>query len=79
MTRAKPDPEVFLAGARALILPAESCIVFEDAAAGIQAAHNAGMKCVGVGDASVLHEADTVIPGFQNLSDAFLHLVTLLA
>ena len=33
VSRAKPDPEVFLAGARELGLPPAECVVFEDAAA----------------------------------------------
>ena len=45
----KPDPEVFLAAARMLGKEPRDCIVFEDAAAGIQAAVNGGMTAVGVG------------------------------
>lgn len=44
----KPDPEVFLSGAEKLGLPRQRCIVIEDAFAGIEAAHRAGMKVVGV-------------------------------
>ena len=65
VSRAKPDPEVFLAGAQALGLAPEECIVFEDAVAGVQAAHNAGMKAVGIGTAEALPEADIVIPGLE--------------
>jgi beta-phosphoglucomutase len=67
ITHAKPHPEVFALGARLLRIKASNCIVFEDAIAGIQAAHNAGMKCVGVGSANTLREADMVIPGFKDL------------
>jgi len=67
ITHAKPHPEVFALGAKLLRTDAVNCIVFEDAIAGIQAAHNAGMKCVGVGSADTLKEADLVIPGFKNL------------
>jgi beta-phosphoglucomutase len=46
--RGKPDPEVFLLGARALnILPAR-CIVLEDAPVGVQAAKAGGMRAIGV-------------------------------
>ena len=45
VTQAKPDPEVFQKGAELLHLPAEECLVFEDAVAGVEAAHRAGMKC----------------------------------
>lgn len=68
VSKAKPDPEVFAKGAEALDLPCESCIVFEDAVAGIQAAHNAGMKAVGVGTRDRLPEADYVISGFDGLT-----------
>ena len=68
VTKAKPDPEVFIKGARALNLTAEECIVFEDAAAGIEAAHNAGMAAVGVGDSQTLAAADYIIHGFKDIS-----------
>jgi len=48
--KAKPDPEVFLLGAKALGIPPAECIVFEDALAGIEAALAAGMTPIGVGD-----------------------------
>jgi beta-phosphoglucomutase len=67
ISRAKPHPEVFALGAKLLQVEPSQCIVFEDAIAGIQAAHNAGMKCIGVGSATVLNEADLVIPGFRDL------------
>lgn len=64
VSKAKPDPEVFLKGAEELgVLPAE-CIVFEDAVAGIRAAHSGGMTAVGVGTKDRLPEADDVISGF---------------
>lgn len=72
VTHAKPDPEVFLAGARAFGTAPKNCVVFEDAVAGVQAAHNAGMKCVGVGSPCILAEADRVISGFSGLSPDFL-------
>ena len=46
--RGKPDPEVFLRAAERLGLPPARCVVFEDAVAGVQAAHNGGMRAVGV-------------------------------
>jgi beta-phosphoglucomutase len=67
ITHAKPHPEVFALGANLLHVKPENCVVFEDAIAGIQAAHNAGMKCIGVGSAATLREADMVIAGFQDL------------
>ncbi len=64
VTHGKPDPEVFLLGAQALGVSPAACVVFEDAVAGIEAAHRGGMKAVGVGAPEVLTDADLVIPGF---------------
>jgi len=68
VTRSKPDPEVFSRGAELLGLAPESCVVIEDAAAGIEAAHRAGMKVIGIGDPEVLKNADLVLPDTQKLS-----------
>ena len=65
---AKPDPEVFIKAAEALKLRNEDCIVFEDAHAGIQAAHAAGMKAVGIGNPDNLPGADIVFPGFAGIT-----------
>lgn len=68
VSRSKPDPEVFSRGAELLGLAPESCVVIEDAAAGVEAAHKAGMKVIGIGDPQVLKNADLVIPGTQKLN-----------
>ena len=47
----KPDPEVFVKAAGMIDLPASSCLVVEDAAAGLEAAKAGGMDCVIVGEA----------------------------
>ena len=44
--RGKPAPDPFLEAARQLNVSPEQCLVFEDTATGIAAAHAAGMKCV---------------------------------
>ncbi len=44
----KPEPAIFLEAARRIGLPAEACIVFEDAPFGIEAARRAGMRAVAV-------------------------------
>jgi len=58
----KPDPDIFLAAARALNVEPRHCVGIEDAASGIQAIKSAGMFAVGVGDAQVLAAADLVYP-----------------
>ena len=68
VSKAKPDPEVFLKGALALNVLPSQCIVFEDAQAGVAAAINAGMYCVGIGAKSVLKKAHLVLPGFLNMT-----------
>ncbi len=62
ITHSKPDPEIFLKAATNLRMDPAHCLVFEDAEAGVQAAHRAGMRCVGVGSAEILHFADMVVP-----------------
>ena len=49
VTKSKPDPEVFLVAAKKLELEPKDCLVVEDAAAGVEAAKNGGMKSLGVG------------------------------
>jgi beta-phosphoglucomutase family hydrolase len=41
----KPDPETFLRCAQLLNVSPADCLVFEDAAKGVEAAQNAGMDC----------------------------------
>lgn len=61
ITRAKPDPEVFLTAAKELGAVPENCIVVEDAAAGVEAAKNGGMYCIGIGSKESLKGADLVL------------------
>ena len=68
VSRAKPDPEVFLKGASELGVSPVNCLVFEDAQAGIDAARNGGMSVIGIGKGENLKNADFVIPGFANMN-----------
>ena len=68
VSQAKPNPEVFLKGAEWLRVQPEYCVVFEDAIAGIEAARNARMYCVGIGKPQTLGMADFVIPGFDGFT-----------
>jgi beta-phosphoglucomutase len=70
--KGKPDPEVFLKASELLEVSAENCIVFEDSVAGIQAANNAHMISIGIGDVNTLHEADFVFKDFTAISTNFI-------
>lgn len=48
VTRGKPDPQVFLLAAQRVGVAPARCVVVEDAPQGIEAAHRAGMKAVGM-------------------------------
>ncbi len=72
VSKAKPDPEVFLIGAKLLNLNPKDCIVFEDSVAGIQAANTANMISIGIGEQSVLNEADYIFKDFTEMSSEFL-------
>jgi len=72
VSKAKPDPEVFLIAAKALNIKPEDCIVFEDSVAGVQAANTANMISIGIGEENVLHEADYVFSNFTEIDTAFI-------
>lgn len=72
VTNAKPDPEVFIQGAKKVNFSNEQCIVFEDSVAGIQAANIAGMTSVGIGEETILHEAQFVFPDFTHIDLNFI-------
>lgn len=68
----KPDPAPYLhtldALDRRLPLRADECVVIEDTPHGIDAAHKAGMRCIGVTTtlpAGRLSQADLVIPSLK--------------
>lgn len=54
VTTSKPHPETFEKAADILGVPYHECLVFEDAPKGVEAAANAGMKCVVL---TTMHEA----------------------
>lgn len=66
--KSKPDPEIFLLGASLLNVPADQCVVFEDAEAGVEAALAANMRCVGLGSPAQLGKANLVIPDLKNFT-----------
>ncbi len=73
VARLKPAPDIFVWAAGALHTPLEGAIVFEDSAAGIDAAHTAGMFAVGLGSPDLVGAADLVLP---DLSGATLDVIT---
>jgi beta-phosphoglucomutase len=73
VTKAKPDPEVFLLAAAQMGVNPKECVVFEDAVAGIEAANNAGMLSIGIGEEKVLSEAKFVFADFTEMDDKFLN------
>lgn len=75
VSKAKPDPEVFLLGAREVNIEPKNCVVFEDAQAGIEAAINAGMYSIGIGDAKILNKANFVIKSLKQMTIEKLNLL----
>jgi HAD superfamily hydrolase (TIGR01509 family) len=68
----KPDPDIFLEAAKQLGIAPGYCVVFEDAANGLEAARRGGMKCVAVKtefqSREDLKEADLIITDFSEVS-----------
>jgi beta-phosphoglucomutase len=71
--RQKPAPDLFLHAAQQLGLQPAECVVVEDAAAGIEAAHRGGFRSVGLGPEERVGRADIVLPSLSGV-----HLVDLL-
>ncbi len=75
----KPHPDVFLNVAKKLDVDPEYCVVIEDAIDGIEAAHNGGMKAIGLvtayHTAEELEDADMVIRDFHQLNVEILNEV----
>ena len=65
--RPKPAPDLFLFAAKELGLAPEHCVVFEDAAAGIEAALAAQMWAVGLGPVERVGEAHVVLPSLAEV------------
>ncbi len=72
VSSAKPDPEVFLIAAKKLNKDPHDCIVIEDAQAGIQAANNARMMSIGIGNKKILNEASFVLNNTSELTVDFV-------
>lgn len=69
VTRAKPDPELFLVAADRLGFAPERCLVVEDSVAGLQAAHAGGFATLAVVTTTPREalDADLVVPGLDGV------------
>jgi beta-phosphoglucomutase len=72
--RGKPHPDIYLAAARALGVPAPECVAFEDAVNGVQSALGAGMDVVALTTASAASAlagagARWVVPDYTRLPE----------
>jgi len=65
----KPDPQVYLTAAARVGAPPASCIVVEDAPAGIEGAHRAGMRAIGVRTTHDTLAADVTVRTLDELPD----------
>ncbi len=74
-SKSKPDPEVFLLGAKAMGLKPSECIVFEDAINGVKAAKSGGFTTIGIGEKEVLTEADIVFSDLSSLNYEVLNRI----
>jgi sugar-phosphatase len=70
VSRGKPDPEPYVAGAAAVGFPATECVVFEDAPSGIRSALAAGTMAIGVSTTYKSDEialASVIIPSLSSV------------
>jgi beta-phosphoglucomutase len=74
----KPDPEIYQLACQRIHCPPSAAVAFEDAASGVRAAKNAGLRCVGIASNGSGHKlttagADYVVPNFLNLTVEIFH------
>ena len=76
--RGKPAPDIFLKAAQALHTEPSHSLVIEDAVAGVQAAHAAGMRCIAVAgnrDLPGLRAAELMVRSLTEVTvDTIRHL-----
>ena len=71
VARGKPAPDIFLKAARDLGVASSHSLVIEDAVAGVQAAHAAGMRCLAVAgerDLPGLRAAEMMVKSLTQVS-----------
>ncbi len=68
----KPSPEIFLSASEKLMIDPEFCLIIEDAQSGIEAAHGAKIKVVGLArdgkHAKRLKKADVVVGSYEQIT-----------
>ena len=77
VSKAKPNPEVFLKGCELLGVQPHQAVVFEDSQSGIEAANTAQMTSVGIGDAEILNQADFNFSGFSEIDEHTIHRLSM--
>ena len=78
VARGKPAPDIFLLAASRIGSRPENCVVFEDAPAGIAAAHDAGMRVVALLTShrrTEVDSADAIAVDFRSLRPDSLSLL----
>jgi HAD superfamily hydrolase (TIGR01509 family) len=76
ITKPKPDPEIYQAAALAIGVSPSNCVVIEDSVAGITAAKEAGMSCIGVTNTfsgEELRDADRIVDSLEAVDITLLH------
>ena len=77
--RGKPEPDIYLAAARALSVEPASCVAVEDSWAGVESAVAAGMMVVAVAGTvspDTLAGADVVVEGLAGVREAVTKLLS---
>jgi beta-phosphoglucomutase len=79
VARGKPAPDIFLKAAAELHMDPKTCVVIEDAVAGVEAAHAAEMRCIAVAgnrDLPELRKAELMV---KDLTEVDVERVQLLS
>ena len=76
VSKAKPAPDAFLQAATMLGVEPSGCVVLEDAQKGVEAAYNAGMKCIAVPNQYTVRDdfsrATTIVPSLAEVTVEFI-------
>ncbi|MVN90330.1 HAD family hydrolase [Mucilaginibacter aquatilis] len=66
VSKAKPNPQIFLKAAEDLGVRPENCVVFEDSLSGVKAGNAAGMKVIGI---TTSHTGEELQPVHRVITD----------